>query len=117
MTKATLTRGDVVLTQFPFADLTGSSLRPAVVVSPGSIAQDVILVAISSVVRGLVSPYDYTIEESHPEFELTGLRVTSVLRVYKLAAVELDVLVRRLGRLGPNLQTELTNRLQNVLGL
>lgn len=34
MTKATLARGDVVLTKFPFTDLTGNSLRPAVVVSP-----------------------------------------------------------------------------------
>ncbi len=117
MTKTTLSRGDVVLTQFPFTDLTGSSLRPAVVVSPGSIVQDVILVAISSVVRGSASPYDYTIEESHPEFELTGLRLTSVLRTHKLAAVELDVLVRRLGRLGPDLKTELADRLRTVLGL
>jgi hypothetical protein len=50
MTKATLARGDVVLTKIPFTDLTGSSLRPAVIVSPGSIGEDVILVAISSVV-------------------------------------------------------------------
>jgi mRNA interferase MazF len=117
MNKATLARGDVVLTTFLFTDLTGSSLRSAVIVSSGSIAQDVILVAISSVVRGAASPYDYTIEESHPEFELTGLRVTSVLRTHKLAAVELDVLVRRLGRLGPELQNELANRLRTILGL
>jgi mRNA interferase MazF len=117
MMKDTLARGDVVLTKFPFTDLTGSSLRPAVVVSPGSIAQDVILVAISIVIRGAASAYDYTIEESHPEFELTGLRVASVLRTHKLAAVELNVLVRRLGRLGPELKTELISRLRTVLGL
>jgi mRNA interferase MazF len=116
MTKTTLARGDVVLTKFPFTDLTGSSLRPAVIVSSGSIAQDVILVAISSVVRGSASTYDYTIEEFHPEFEQTGLRVTSVLRSHKLATVEIDVVVRRLGYLGPELKTELTNKLRAVLG-
>jgi mRNA interferase MazF len=115
MSKTSLARGDVVLTKFPFTDLSGSSLRPAVIVSPGRIAQDVILVAISSVVR--LSTYDYTIEEDHPEFEQTGLRVTSVLRPHKLAAVESDVIVRRLGHLGPQLKMELTNGLRAVLGV
>ena len=35
MIPLTLSRGDVVLTRFPFTDLMGSSLRPAVVVSQG----------------------------------------------------------------------------------
>ena len=117
MTKLTLVRGDVVLTKFPFTDLKGSSLRPAVIVSSGNIAQDVVLVAISSVVRNSASTYDVTIEETHTEFEQTGLHVTSVLRPHKLAAVEIDVVVRRLGYLGPELKTELANKLRAVLGL
>ncbi len=49
MTPLPLARGDVVLTRFPFTDLTGASLRPAVVVSQGQIGQDMVLAAISSV--------------------------------------------------------------------
>jgi len=112
-----LSRGDVVLTQFPFTDLTGTSLRPALVVSPGQIGEDVVLVAISSVVRGSRVPADYTVDTSHPEFPLTGLRVTSVLRLYKLATVERVVIVRRLGRIGPQLQAEVDRLLPTVLGL
>jgi len=48
----TFSRGDVVLTQFPFTDLTGASVRPALVVSQGLIGQDVVVAGISSVVRG-----------------------------------------------------------------
>jgi mRNA interferase MazF len=59
MPAPTLSRGDVVLTRFPFTDLTGASLRPALVVSPGQIGEDVVLVAISSVVRGLHASTDY----------------------------------------------------------
>ena len=59
MTALTLSRGDIVLTRFPFTDLTGASLRPALVVSPGQIGEDVVLVAISSVVRGSHVPTDY----------------------------------------------------------
>jgi mRNA interferase MazF len=117
VTPLILSRGDVVLTRFPFTDLTGVSLRPAVVVSQGQIGQDIVLVAISSVVRGILASTDYTVETTHLEFPLTGLRVTSVLRVHKLAAVERSVIVRRLGHLGPQLQAEVDRLLCVVLGL
>jgi mRNA interferase MazF len=76
-----------------------------------------VLVAISSVVRGALAATDYTLGMTHPEFALTGLRVTSVLRMHKLAAVERSVIVRRLGRLGPQLQAEVDGLLRVVLGL
>ena len=117
MTPLTLARGDVVLTRFPFTDLTGASLRPAVVVSQGQIGQDLVLAAISSVVRGTLAPTDYTVETTHPEFVLTGLRVTSVVWMHKFAAVKRSVIVRRLGRLGPQLQAEVDRLLRIVLGL
>ena len=117
MISLTLARGDVVLTRFPFTDLTGASLRPAVVVSHGQIGQGIVLMAISSVVRGTLAPTDYTVETTHPEFARTGLRVTSVIRVHKLAAVERSVIVRRLGHLGPQLQAAVDRLLRMVLGL
>jgi len=76
-----------------------------------------VLVAISSVVRGMLAPTDYTVETIHPEFALTGLRVTSVIRMHKLAAVERSVIVRRLGHLGPQLQAAVDRILRMVLGL
>ena len=101
MTPPSLSRGDVVLTRFPFTDLTGASLRPALVISMGQIGQDIILAAISSVLRGTLVPTDYTVDTTHSEFAMTGLRVTSVFRIHKLATVERSVISRRLGRIGP----------------
>jgi mRNA interferase MazF len=117
MTTSPLSRGDVVLTKFPFTDLSGSSLRPAIVVSPGSIGQDVVLVAISSVIRNQNVSNDFIIDSSHEEFERTGLRVSSVVRTHKLAAVEVDIITRRLGHLGPQLILELNKKLREVLSL
>jgi mRNA interferase MazF len=117
VTSPTLARGDVILTRFSFTDLTGAALRPAVVVSQGQIGQDLVFIAISSVVRGALAPTDYTVESIHPEFALTGLCVTSILRMHNLAAVERAVIVRRLGRLGPQLQAEVDRLLPVVLGL
>jgi hypothetical protein len=94
VTPLPLARGDVVLTRFPFTDLTGSS-----------------------VVRGALALTDYTVETTQPEFVLTDLRVTSVIRMHKLAAAERSVIVRCLGRLGLQLQAEVDQLLRMVLGL
>src|SRR6266849_1047025 len=112
-----LSRGDIVLTPFPFTDLTRSSLRPALVVSNGPIGEDIVLAGISSVVRGPQIPTDLRVETTHPEFVQTGLRVTSVIRLHKLATVERSILVRRLGHIGPQLLTEVNLLLKKVLGL
>ena len=95
MKQSKLMRGDIALTKFPFTDLTGASLRPALIVSQQQWGQDIVLVAISSVIRGSFASTDYTITETHPEFILTGLRVASVFRMHKLATVEHSVITRR----------------------
>jgi len=117
MTPSTLSRGNVILARFPFTDLTGISVRPALVVSPGQIGQDIVLLAISSVLRGGLVPTDCTVDTIHPEFAMTGLRTTSVFRVHKLATVERSIIVRRLGRIGPQLQAEVDRLLRTVLAL
>src|SRR4051812_25382204 len=96
-----LARGDVVLTPFPFTDLQGQPVRPALVVSQGVIGQDVILAGISSVVRGSAVPSDHLLQSGDPEFPMTGLRVTSVIRLHKLVTIDVALLLRRLGRIGP----------------
>jgi mRNA interferase MazF len=112
-----LSRGDVVLTRFPFTDLAGSAVRPALVVSAGQIGQDVVLAGISSVLRAGTEATDLIVQTAHPEFKLTGLRVASAIRLHKLAAVESAVIQRRLGQLGPALQAEVDRLLRRVLGL
>jgi mRNA interferase MazF len=112
-----LPRGTVVLTHFPFTDLTGASVRPALVVSQGLIGQDVVLAAISSVVRGGLAPTDFILDTTHPEFAGTGLRVTSVIRLHKLVAVEQSVVIRRLGQIGPQVQADVDRLLRQVLAL
>jgi mRNA interferase MazF len=117
VTPPVLARGDIVSTPFPFADLRGSKVRPALILSLGRIGQDVILAAISSVVRGAAWPTDYLVDVSHPEFPLTGLKVASVVRLHKLASVDASILVSRLGRIGPRLQADIDPLLRAVLGL
>lgn len=117
MSPPRLSRGDVVLVPFPFTDLAGSSLRPALVVSPGPLAQDVILAAVSSVLRGDAYPTDCAVLATDPEFGATGLRVSSVIRLHKLVTLEQSTVVRRLGSIGPQLQARVDRLLRVALGL
>lgn len=112
-----LARGEIVLADFPFSDLSGSKVRPALMVSPGLTGQDVVLLAISSVVRGADVPTDLLVPMAHPEFARTGLRVASVFRAHKLATIERKIITRRLGRIGPQLQVEIDNLLRLALML
>ena len=117
MSIGTLRRGDIVLTRFPFTDLSGSAVRPALVVSQGQVVNDVVLMGVSSVVRHPIAPSDILCEKTHQEFAATTLKVTSVFRAHKLVAVETKVLSRRLGRLGPLQQAKVDHKLRVVLGL
>ncbi len=50
MTPLILQRGDIVLVPFPFTDLSGQKLRPAVIISPDPVGEDILLAFISSVI-------------------------------------------------------------------
>lgn len=111
-----LTRSDIVLSRFPFTDLTGSARRPAVVVSWQPIGEDIVLIAVSSVLREAATT-DILIETNHPECAATGLAKPSVIRVHKLVAVTRFTIDRRLGHLGSQLMGEVDQKLRTLLGL
>ncbi|MEK7363261.1 MAG: type II toxin-antitoxin system PemK/MazF family toxin [candidate division NC10 bacterium] len=111
-------RGTVVLAPFPFTDLSGTKVRPAVVVStsdrPG---EDVILAFISSVKPPTLLPTDLPIATSHPDFPGSGLKVASVVKCDKLATVQRRIIFGELGVLSPALLVELNACLRVALGL
>lgn len=113
-----MTRGSVVLTPFPFTDLSGAKVRPAVVVSEtGRPGLDVILAFISSIVPRNPLATDLLIPPSHPDFPETGLKGPSVVKADKLATVEHRIILGELGALGPVFLEELDQRLRIALAL
>lgn len=111
-------RGTVVLTPFPFTDLSGAKVRPAVIISrsdrPGD---DVILAFISSVLVPRPLPTDLPLDSSHPDFRETGLKVPSIVKCDKLATVQRRVILGELGQLSVTLLRELDQRLRHALNL
>ena len=64
-----LYNGDIVLVKFPFTDLSGSKLRPAVIVSSDRVhrnEEDYTLLFISSVIPQEVEAYELLFSKKHP---------------------------------------------------
>ena len=111
-----LTRGDVVLVPFPFTDLTGRKVRPAIIVSPDPQGVDVVVVCISSVLAP-AGPTDVALPASHPDFTRTGLKAPSVFKCGKLLTLHRSLVLRRLGHVSPAIQRELDARLRTAVGI
>ncbi len=111
-------RGTVVLAPFPFTDLSGTKVRPAVVVSPSDRpGEDVILAFISSIKPPTLVPTDLSIASSHPDFSASGLKIASIVKCDKLATVQRRIIFGELGALSPALLVELNVCLRQALGL
>ena len=108
----------VILVPFPFDDLTGSKVRPAVCLTDGVGAQrHVVLAFITSVVPPKLEPTDLLLDPGSADFARTGLRVRSALRLHRLVTVSATIIRRQLGVLSPSLQTQVQQRLRGLFAI
>ena len=68
-------RGEVVLIRYPFSDLSGSKIRPAVVVSSSHPSQDIMIVPLTSKTSSLF-PGEFVLTD----WSVAGLNVTSAVK-------------------------------------
>ncbi len=114
--EGTLKRGDIVLVPFPFTDLSGKKVRPAIVLSLAE--RDILLAFISSVVPSeSLSCTDYLLSENYPDFHTTGLKKTSIFKMNKLLTLDRSMILRRLGKISEQIQKELDERLKIAVGI
>lgn len=113
-----MTKGAIVLAPFPFTNLTSVKRRPAIVVSNSSrLGNDVILAFISSKISQPITPTDFVLETSHPDFKKTGLKKTSVFKMDKLVTLENSILIGELGKVSDRVLSELNQKLRIALDL
>lgn len=92
--------GSIVLVRFPFTHLESSKKRPALVLKSVSLTSKVGIVTlamITSKTDGLRLEGDYLIQD----WEKAKLLHASLLRLSKIATVDLDLIERELGSLSP----------------
>jgi mRNA interferase MazF len=84
--------GSIVLTRFPFTDLSGDKRRPALVISRNNDRRsDIVVCFITSVARS--GPDTAPLEAAAG----TGLKVASVVRFDKLATLDRSVIAGTIG--------------------
>jgi len=113
-----MTRHKIVLIPFPFDDLSTSKVRPAVCLTdPIGPHRHVVLAFISSQIPPDLLKTDLLIDAVDPDFALTGLRVSSTIRMHRLMTATTDLILRELGRLSPKMQSQVKTRLRKLFGL
>ena len=93
-------RGSIVLVRYPFSDLSGTKVRPTVILTPDNMLprmEDVLCLFISSSTPTDILPSDLVLDKTHPSFAKTGLQFQSVFRAHKLALLHKSLVIRALG--------------------
>lgn len=110
-----MTKGKVVLVPFPFDDLSSTKVRPAVCLTePIGTHRHIILAFITSQIPSELLETDLVIEPKEADFEGTGLRVSSTLRLHRLMTVTTSIIRRELGTLSVGMQRMVEEKLQKL---
>jgi mRNA-degrading endonuclease toxin of MazEF toxin-antitoxin module len=91
--------GQVVVFRFPQTDLEEGKFRPALLLGklPGNY-DDWLICMVSSQTRQYIDGFDEIVRENDNDFGESGLKVTSVIRVGRLAVVSGDILIGAIGQ-------------------
>lgn len=102
-------QGDVILVPFPFTDLSGSKLRPALIVSSELVNQSNDLVCVQITSKSFSDLFFFTLsaEDIHPRLPLD-----SGIRLHKLFTISKVIVVKKLGILQNNIFDKVLNAIQ-----
>ena len=105
-----------VLVAFPFDDLSSTKVRPALCLTNAiGNYRHVVVAFVTSRVDTLETVHsDVVFLPSDQDFGVTGLRVGSRLRLHRLLTVPQDVVLRVLGRLPPEREPELREKISKL---
>ena len=90
--------GDIILINFPFTIPHQSKVRPALVITETKDKyRDVVVCAISSILPSKLSKREMAIKSNHPDFNKTGLRVDSVIKIDRIATLRKVDIITKIG--------------------
>ncbi len=104
-------KGDIVLINFPFTDLSGFSKRPAIVLAD-LIGDDTILCQITTQ-KSRKDKYALTLEKR--DFSIGGLPHPSLIRVNKIFTASKRVVLKKVGKVNSSKIMEVENKLFEII--
>ena len=92
--------GMIILFNFPQTNQETTKLRPALVIRklPGFF-DDWLICMISSQISHAIPEFDEIIEQNDEDFEVSGLKSTSVIRIGRLAVVNKNIIIGCIGNI------------------
>lgn len=109
--------GQVVLVPFPYTDLSDAKLRPVSLLRKvASRFDDWLVCMITSQLQHAEPDFDEILFLGDDDFSTSGLKVSSVIRIGRLAVVDGAMLVGSLGEIGPERLTPIRGRLTAWIG-
>jgi len=104
--------GQIVLFKFPQTDLPSGKLRPALVIRklPGRF-DDWLICMISSQLSQRLEDFDVIVGGTEADFETSGLKTDSVIRVSRLAVVSSAILLGSIGTISEDRLSLIRNRI------
>ena len=115
----TVSRGDIVLVDYPFSDRTGSKVRPALVVQANYLntrIADTILAAISRSTHR-ASATQLFVDISTTDGRATGLRQNSMIPCENLLTFDQRFVIAKIGELSSTLLIQVNGCLRTALDL
>jgi mRNA interferase MazF len=89
--------GQIVLTPFPYTDLSTTKLRPVLMLRQASRFDDWLVCMVSSQAHQAETDLDEIISPTDTDFADSGLKVPSVLRLSRLAVLDGSLLLGSIG--------------------
>jgi mRNA interferase MazF len=113
-----VTSGKVVLIPFPFDDLSGAKVRPAVCLTePIGPHHHIVVAFITSRVQPSSLETDISLRPEDPDFGQTGLRVPSTICLHRLMTIAASSVLRELGTLSDSRLAVVRQRLRLLFQL
>jgi mRNA interferase MazF len=103
-------KGDIVLVPFPFTDLSGNKIRPALILI---VSETFVTVCFLTTKIQMRSEFDLIVSPSGKN----GLKINSLIRLNKLTTIDKDLVIGRLGTLEKEYVILLNDNLKKIFRL
>lgn len=108
-----MSKGEIILIPFPFTDLSGQKIRPALVLHNEKKGEDCTVSFISSVQSQKLGKFDVLVTPSTSN----GFKVKSTIKVNKIATLQKKMILGRLGTLELSSLTKVDNLLKDLFAI
>ena len=105
-------KGTIVLIPFPFTDLSGSKVRPALILYSATKSIDIVVVFITSQIKNLTQ-FEVPIKPTPSN----GLKVPSIIVCNKIASLDAKIVLGKLGFSDSNIVESVNCELRKVFAL